>query len=84
MELRKRLSLVIGLIVVLPDIMDKDELFRRKIIDVKELAARCIALHAVPAYRACTYLASVFPAPSTSFSSNFSNPQRWEIERLFA
>ena len=29
-----------------------------------------IALHAVPAYRASTYLISTFPAHSTSFSPN--------------
>ena len=38
-----------------------------------------IALHAVPAYRAPTYLVFAFPAHSTSVLPNFSNPQPWNV-----
>ena len=34
----------------------------------KPVVGQNIALHAVPAYRACTYLVSAIPAHSTSFS----------------
>ena len=41
----------------------------------KPVVGYSIALHAVPAYRASTYLVPAFPAHSTSFSPNFFNPQ---------
>ena len=42
----------------------------------KAVVGQNIAVHAVPAYRASTYLVSAFPVHSASFSTNFSNPQR--------
>ena len=38
-----------------------------------------IALYAVAAYRASTYLGSAFPAHSTSFSLNFFYLQQWNV-----
>ena len=38
-----------------------------------------IAVYAAPTYKAYTYLVSAFPAHSTSFSPNVSNPQRWNV-----
>ena len=38
----------------------------------KSVVAPNLALHAVPAYRASTYLVSAFPAHSTSFPPDFS------------
>ena len=45
----------------------------------KLVVGQYIALHAVPAYRAFTYLVSGFLAHSTSFSLNFFNPQWWNV-----
>ena len=45
----------------------------------KPIVGEKIALHAVPAYRDSTYLVSAFPAHSTSFYPNFSNPQQWNV-----
>ena len=45
----------------------------------KPVVGRNIALRAVPAYRASTYLVSVSPAHSTSFSLSFFNPQLWNV-----
>ena len=42
----------------------------------KPVVGQNIALHAMPAYRASTYLVSVFTAHSTSFSPNVVNPQQ--------
>ena len=41
----------------------------------KPVIGQTIALHAVCAYRASTYLVSAFPAHSISCSPNFSNPR---------
>ena len=45
----------------------------------KPVVGRNIALHDMPTYMASTYLVSAFPAHSTSFSPNVSNPQRWNV-----
>ena len=42
----------------------------------KPVVSRIVALHAVPVYRASTYVVSAFPAHSTSFGLDFFNPQR--------
>ena len=52
----------------------KDSLFL-----TKPVVVQIIALHAVPDYRAATYLVSAFPANSNSSFSNFFNPQRWNV-----
>ena len=43
----------------------------------KPAVGKNIALHALSAYRVSTYLISAYPTRSTSFSPNFSNPERW-------
>ena len=48
----------------------------------KPVVGQNTALHAVPAYRASTYLVSAYPAHSTLFSPNFSNPQRWKTYQV--
>ena len=45
----------------------------------KSMVGQNIAVHAVPAYMASTYLVSAFPAHSTSFSLNVSILQRWNV-----
>ena len=43
------------------------------------VVGQSIDLHVVPAYRASTYIVSAFPAHSTSFSTNLSNPQQRNV-----
>ena len=53
--------------------------YQRFLLSKPVVGHNIIALHAVPAYGASTYLVSAFPAHSTSISPKFSNPQRCNV-----
>ena len=50
-----------------------------KVPSFKHVVGWNIAVHAVSAYRASTYLVPAFPTHSTSFSPYFSYPQRRNV-----